>query len=224
MNIVDKMKDILKEVECLALDEKIAAINAIRAAIHEISPFAGEPVDYVKWVKADGVIANKYNPNIVASPELELLYLSIKADGFTQPIVSYPERDYRLVVDGFHRSQIEKTHKDIEKRLHGYLPIVSINKSLEDRMASTIRHNRARGKHKVGSMADLVVTLSQEGWADGKIAKHLGMEAEEVLRLQQQAGIADYYKSRQYSRSWEWVPSLDDEEELAAGEDEEDHA
>lgn len=209
-----------EHLDALPLPEKVEALNTIRKTLHEHSPFKDEPVDLVEWVQADAVIQNSYNPNSVATVEMELLYLSIKEDGFTQPIVTYPETDYKLVVDGFHRNRIGKEHKDIKARIHGYLPVVGIDKPLDKRMASTIRHNRARGKHQVGSMSDLVITLSQEGWSDSKIAKHLGMEAEEVLRLQQQAGVADYYKSREYSRSWEWIPDVNDETIEGDGDDE----
>lgn len=203
-----------EQLDALPLIERVEALNRVRTMLHEHSPFKDEPVDLVEWVPAESVIGNDYNPNSVATPEMELLYLSIKEDGFTQPIVTFPESEYRLVVDGFHRNRIGKEHKDIVARIHGYLPVVGIDKSLDKRMASTIRHNRARGKHQVGSMSDLVITLSQEKWSDAKIAKHLGMEAEEVLRLQQQAGVADYYKSREYSRSWEWIPDTSDDREL----------
>lgn len=208
-----------KEIDALEEEAKVEALNLVRKMLHECSPFKDEPVDFVEWVKAESVVANDYNPNQVATPEMELLYLSIKEDGFTQPIVAFPESQRRIVVDGFHRNRIGKERKDIKERLSGYLPVVSIDKSIDKRMASTIRHNRARGKHQVGSMSDLVITLSQEGWADARIAKYLGMEAEEVLRLQQQAGVADYYKSREYSRSWEWIPDVSDAAELKEEEE-----
>lgn len=221
--LVERATRLFQEVAALRLEEQVQAINAIRAALHQVSPFKEEPIDLITWIPAESVIANSYNPNSVASPEMELLYLSIKEDGFTQPIVTYPESDYRIVVDGFHRNRIGKEHKDIAARLHGYLPVVAIDKTLDQRMASTIRHNRARGKHQVGSMADLVITLAKAGWPDTKIAQHLGMEAEEVLRLQQQAGVAEYYKARAgYSRSWQWMPDPSDERELAATEEGED--
>lgn len=212
-DIENLARALCQQLDQLPLDEKVQALNLVRRLLHDHSPFQGEPVDLVEWVPAESVIANEYNPNHVASPEMELLYLSIKEDGYTQPIVTYPESEYHLVVDGFHRNRVGKEHRDITAKIHGYLPVVGINTSLDRRMASTIRHNRARGKHQVGSMADLVIVLSQMGWRDAKIARHLGMEAEEVLRLQQQAGVAEYYKARQYSRSWEWVPDASDTEE-----------
>lgn len=211
-SLVERAKALFAELDSLDLTEKIEVINVLRAEIHRHSPFVNEPVDLVQWVPADSVIANTYNPNHVAPPEMELLYISIKHDGYTQPIVAYAESEYRLAVDGEHRTRVGKERKDIRTRLYGYLPIVTIDKSLENRMASTIRHNRARGKHEIAAMSTITTGIAQV-WSDARIAKELGMEAEEVLRLQQQAGVAEYYRSREYSRSWEWVPDASDKEE-----------
>jgi ParB-like chromosome segregation protein Spo0J len=158
------------------------------------------PVSNVQWVKADKVQANDYNPNSVARPEMELLKISIESDGFTQPIVVWEHDDYYEVVDGFHRHLVGK------ELGMSYLPIVVINKDRSaenDRMASTIRHNRARGKHQVGKMSDIVIALSKRNWNDKKIGKELGMEPDEVLRLKQVGGIAEMFADTEFSEAWE---------------------
>jgi ParB-like chromosome segregation protein Spo0J len=198
--------DLIKKISELPIDEKIQAINEIKIALHEISPFKSEPVDCVLWVKNDLVHSNDYNPNSVAPPEMELLRLSIDADGYTQPIVSMPHDDKYEVVDGFHRHRVGKEIKQITERVHGYLPLVQIRSTQidkSDRMASTIRHNRARGEHKVDSMAEIVVELKRRFWSDEKIAKELGMEADEVLRLTQVTGLALLFKDQEFSQAWE---------------------
>lgn len=152
------------------------------------------------------VHANNYNPNSVAPTEMDLLKLSIEADGYTQPIVTMESKKGREVIDGFHRHLVGKTYDPIQKRVHGYLPVVTINserESLEDRMAATVRHNRARGSHKVESMSDIVVHLKRKKWSDEKIAKHLGMDADEVLRLRQITGLAEMFSDREFSQAWE---------------------
>ena len=197
---------LFKGLEELGIDERVKAINAIRAALHQYSPFKTEPVDFVEWVKADVVHANDYNPNSVAPPEMELLRLSIMADGYTQPIVTCPEGDKKTVIDGFHRNRVGKECADVRERVHGYLPVVRIRQEQEDRgdrMASTIRHNRARGKHKVEAMTDIVVELKRRNWSDEKIGKNLGMDPDEVLRLSQISGIAEVFKDQQFSEAWE---------------------
>lgn len=197
----------IEEISRLPLDEKIDRINSLREALHKISPFNTEPVDYVKWVKNPLVHSNDYNPNSVAPPEMELLRHSITQDGYTQPIVSMPDPDGRYeVIDGFHRHRVGKECEDIQSKVHGYLPIVQIRESQEgrnDRMASTIRHNRARGKHKVESMSDIVVELKRRFWSDDRIAKELGMDADEVLRLQQVTGLSGLFSDREFSEAWD---------------------
>jgi ParB-like chromosome segregation protein Spo0J len=194
-------------IGALPMDERVDAINAIRAMLHEISPFKTEPVDFVRWVKNPLVHANDYNPNSVAPPEMELLRLSISADGYTQPIVAMPDPDGRFeVIDGFHRHRVGKECADIQSRVHGYLPLVQIRDSQtdrSDRIASTIRHNRARGKHKVEAMSDIVIELKRRNWSDEKIARELGMDADEVLRLCQITGLAEAFKDQQFSAAWE---------------------
>lgn len=195
------------------MDELVSFINETRAVIHEHSPFKTEPVDFVKWVKNADVFANSYNPNSVAPPEMELLATSIANDGYTQPIVTWVQDRGHEVVDGFHRHRVGKETPDIRARVHGYLPVVAINEGREDlgdRMAATIRHNRARGKHKVESMSDIVVELKRRFWTDEKIASELGMEPDEVLRLQQVTGLASLFADRDFSEAWEADEFTDD--------------
>lgn len=190
----------------LPTEERVTAINELREAIHEVSPFKTEPVDFVKWVKNPLVHANDYNPNSVAPPEMELLRLSIASDGYTQPIVSMPSDGAYEVIDGFHRHRVGKECADIQNRVYGYLPLVQIRSSQQDksdRMAATIRHNRARGEHRVDSMAEIVIELKRRFWSDAKIAKELGMEADEVLRLTQVTGLAGLFADREFSQAWE---------------------
>jgi len=197
------------------LDERVAALNAIRELVAEMSPFTTEPVDFVRWVKADDVGANDYNPNSVAPPEMELLRLSIMADGYTQPIVTNVEDDESItVVDGFHRNRVGKECADVQARVQGYLPVVQIRGERTDRgdrIASTIRHNRARGKHQVTAMADIVLELKRRNWSDAKIGKELGMDPDEVLRLAQITGLAEAFKDRDFSEAWEAVLDIDDQ-------------
>lgn len=190
---------IINEIKDLPFGEKIAALNNVREQLHQISPFKDHPTDFTKWVKAEKVISNDYNPNKVARPEMALLEDSIKADGVTMNIVAFPDKDQGLavVVDGFHRWTV------LTKRMHfDYVPVSEINKPMADRMASTVRHNRARGKHEVDLMTDMVEKLLDLGWKDVKIATHLGMEAEEVLRLKREAGIGSHYANQPHSKAW----------------------
>jgi ParB-like chromosome segregation protein Spo0J len=191
----------------MPLAARVEAINQLREAIHEVSPFRSEPVDFVRWVPNTLVHSNDYNPNSVAPPEMELLRLSIDADGYTQPIVSMADPDDTFeVIDGFHRHRVGKECADIQSRVHGYLPLVQIRESQSDktdRMASTIRHNRARGKHKVEAMSDIVIELKKRNWSDEKIATNLGMEPDEVLRLCQISGLAELFADDDFSQSWD---------------------
>ena len=208
---VEKLKNELLSIE--SLDQRIEAINAIKETLKAISPFKSEPVECVKWVPSDLVFANDYNPNSVAPPEMELLHTSIQEDGYTQPIVVWQHDGMYEVVDGFHRNRVGKEYSDIRERIHGYLPVVVINNDREDkgdRIASTIRHNRARGKHKVEAMSDIVLDLKKRNWSDAKIAKELGMDADEVLRLAQIQGLAEMFADREFSQAWE--SDFDDEE------------
>lgn len=160
------------------------------------------PVYNVKAVPIEKVQANTYNPNHVAPPEMKLLYDSIKNDGYTMPVVTYylPDVDKYEIVDGFHRYTIMLTHKDIYEREKGLLPVVVIDKPLTDRMASTVRHNRARGSHSIDLMVNIVTELKDAGMSDAWILKHLGMDAEELLRLKQVSGLATLFKDKEFSK------------------------
>ena len=185
------------------LDEKVDTINIIRNDLTNMSPFA-EPVDYVRWIPADKVKANEYNPNKVASTEMKLLHTSIKLDGYTQPIVAYKlDNGEYEVVDGFHRNRIGKEYKDINKRIHWYLPIVVLDKPLDERIGSTIRHNRARGTHQIRSMSEIVLDLAKAGWSDEEICKKIGMELDEVIKLKQITGLKEAFQNHEFSKSWE---------------------
>ncbi len=163
------------------------------------------PVYNVKAIPIEKIQANAYNPNRVAPPEMKLLYLSIKEDGYTQPVVCYyiADKDIYEVVDGFHRYLVMKTCKDIYKREKGKLPVAVIDKPLGERIASTIRHNRARGSHDVDLMSNIVAELTELGKSNAWISKHLGMSADEVLRLKQITGLAALFKDDEFSKAWE---------------------
>jgi len=194
------------EVADLPEMERIEALNAIRLALHEVSPLKDEPVDCVLWVPAVDVCANDYNPNQVAPPEMRLLERSIDADGYTQPVVTWPNTGHYEVVDGFHRHRVGQESPTIRKRVKGLLPITVIRSDREDRgdrIAATIRHNRARGKHLVQGMSDIVIELSRRNWSNEKIARELGMDPDEVLRLKQISGLAEMFADREFSEAWE---------------------
>lgn len=193
-------------IASLPLADAVSLLNDARAILHEVSPFKTEPVDCVAWVPAANVYANDYNPNTVAPPEMELLAHSILTDGYTQPIVTLPTDKGREVVDGFHRNRVGKENADVNQRVKGYLPVVSIKASqagLNDRIAATIRHNRARGKHRVEAMSDIVVELKRRNWSDQRISKELGMDPDEVLRLTQITGLAELFGNQPFSQAWE---------------------
>jgi ParB-like chromosome segregation protein Spo0J len=208
----------LKELD---IHEQIEEINKIKLALHEISPFKNEPVDCVLWVKNTETQANDYNPNVVAPPEMKLLELSISSDGYTQPVVTWIREDgTREVIDGFHRNRIGKESLEVMMRTQGYLPVTTVNQNRHDRgdrISSTIRHNRARGKHVIGKMSDIVVELKRRNWSTDKICKHLGMDPDEVLRLCQITGLAELFADQDFSKSWdiedsepEFIPIDDD--------------
>jgi ParB-like chromosome segregation protein Spo0J len=201
MGVIQKIKN-----KNFNTQELMQLINQMRQELHSISPMKEEPVDCVIWVDSNKVIANDYNPNAVAPPEMELLKHSILQDGYTQPIVTWRHNDVSEVVDGFHRNRVGKETEEIRNRTHGYLPIVQINTAREnrsDRISATIRHNRARGKHKIEGMSNIVIELKKRNWSDKKIGKELGMEPDEVLRLCQITGLAEMFKDKEFSEAWE---------------------
>lgn len=199
-------ENIIRIISSKGMDELVDSLNFVREKLHQISPFNKEPVDFVRWVKNQQVHQNDYNPNSVAPPEMELLRLPIDADGYTQPIVTMEHDGQREVIDGFHRHRVGKECADIQSRVHGYLPVVQIRASQTDkasRMASTVRHNRARGKHKVEAMSDMVIELKRRNWSDDRICKELGMDKDEVLRLCQISGLSEIFAGQEFSKAWE---------------------
>jgi ParB-like chromosome segregation protein Spo0J len=205
-SLVDEAKALFARLADLPANDRIDTINEIRLALSEYSPMKREPVDCVLWVDASQVHANDYNPNVVAPPEMRLLQLSIMQDGYTQPIVAWPDENGYEVVDGFHRNRVGREVGVVTKRVRGRLPLSVINPDRQakaDRMASTIRHNRARGVHQVDAMSDIVLDLHRKGWDEAKIAKELGMEPDEVRRLRQITGMAELFADREFSEAWE---------------------
>jgi ParB-like chromosome segregation protein Spo0J len=201
-----KLLELMPNYENLSIDEQIDAINEIKIALHEISPMRNEPVDCVLWVKNEIVRANDYNPNAVAPPEMELLRQSIMEDGYTQPIVSFKEEENITVIDGFHRNRVGKEVEEVKQRVHGRLPVVNINQwkqGRSDRMASTIRHNRARGSHSIELMSTIVTELVEMGKGDAWICKHVGMSIDELLRMKQITGLASLFANKEFSNAWE---------------------
>jgi ParB-like chromosome segregation protein Spo0J len=193
-------------LQSLPEEDRIGAINAFRLAIHQNSPFREQPIDCVLWVKQDDITANDYNPNNVAPPEKRLLSKSLELDGFTQPIVvtQNASRHYEIV-DGFHRHEIGTNRASLKRQLKGFLPVTCLRQDRQDkhnRMAATIRHNRARGRHQINAMSEIVRELVQLGWNDEKIGKELGMDSDEVLRLKQINGLLELFADRRYSEAW----------------------
>lgn len=202
----DCVKAITDEIDAMTLADKVKALNAVRKSLHAVSPFKDEPVDCVQWVPTDFVEANDYNPNTVAPPEMALLELSIMQDGYTQPVVAWEKEDCFEVVDGFHRNRVSRECETVRERVKGYLPLAVILESREergDRIASTIRHNRARGKHGVQNMSDIVIELKRRNWSDKKIGNQLGMDPDEVLRLSQISGLAEMFLDEAFTEAWE---------------------
>ena len=193
-------------LQSLTEEDRINAINAFRQAIHKNSPFREQPIDCVLWVKQDAITANDYNPNNVAPPEKRLLSKSLELDGFTQPIVvTESEQQQYEIVDGFHRHEIGTTRATLKRQLKGYLPVTCLLKARQekfDRMAATIRHNRARGRHQINAMSEIVRELVLMGWSEQKIGQELGMDSDEVLRLKQINGLLELFADRRFSEAW----------------------
>ena len=182
----------------------IDSINKERKALHEECPIK-QPIDYVMWVPIEKVEPNGYNPNSVATVEMGLLYKSIKKDGYTQPVVTIydKKKDKYVIVDGFHRYYVCKTKKDIYDRNMGMLPIVVIDKNISERMAATVRHNRARGEHSIDGMSNLVFKMLDEGMSDADVCNELGMEPEELLKLKHLTGFSKLFANTEYKMAWE---------------------
>lgn len=193
----------IKSASTLPIEDKVALYNACTMALKEMLGM-DHPVLAVQLVPIDSVMGNDYNPNKVAPPEMQLLKLSMKKDGMTMPVVAADSGDGKsTVVDGFHRTTTVKGDKELRESLKGYLPITRLTKSLEDRVTATVRHNMARGSHQTELSSKLIVMLQEHNWSDARIAKELGMQADELLRLKQVSGIAELFKDREFSQSWE---------------------
>lgn len=203
----DLIKQLCLEISALeTVDEKIDALNSVRKQLHEISPLKHHPVDYVAWEKSNDVEPNAYNPNAIPPPEMLLLYESISNDGYTMPIVGFRDKENIKIVDGFHRRETEQRNQDISTSTFGRIPISSIRAEQSetgDRMASTIRHNRARGVHNIDLMSTIVTELVEMGKGDAWICKHIGMSKDELLRMKQITGLASLFKNKDFSDSWE---------------------
>ena len=202
---MSKARDEIR-AEWEAAEDKAAYLADLREWLHaDLSDQSAMPVDLVRWVPIERVQANDYNPNSVATNEMRLLYTSIEHDGYTQPIVTVydPDTEKYVIVDGFHRYLTARTHDDILERVNGRVPIVVIDKPINDRMASTVRHNRARGKHSVNGMASMVFSMLDNGWDDDAICNELGMEAEELVRLKHVTGFSKLFEDVEYRRAWE---------------------
>ena len=204
-NVNDLVAQLCKALAEMPEDKRIDAINEVRQQIHTVSPLKHHPVDLVLWIKSGDVVANTYNPNTVAPPEMRLLAHSVAANGYTMPIVTHRE-DQFTVVDGFHRHRVGKEVPEIRDSVYGRLPVSCIRAERADltgRIAATVEHNRARGEHQVQAMSDLVQQLYQAGWRDDKIMEELGMQADELLRHKQIQGLAELFAEREFSEAWE---------------------
>jgi ParB-like chromosome segregation protein Spo0J len=209
-NKIDQLiDDLCQEINKIQdIDTRINTINAIRKKITTVSPLKNHPVDCVIWEKIEHIKGNEYNPNKVAPPEFKLLIKSIEEDGFTMPCPTYYLQDKNVyeIVDGFNRNKTIFASKKIGNNTYFRLPITHIRDSQTDinnRMASTIRHNRARGTHNIDLMVNIVRELTEIGMTDNWIMKHIGMDADEILRLKQLSGLAALFKDKEFSDSWE---------------------
>ncbi|MDR1882959.1 MAG: ParB N-terminal domain-containing protein [Prevotella sp.] len=202
--LIDEICRLIEDEE--NMDKKIDLLNYTRAQLHNVSPLKHHPVDFVAWEKSKNVEGNDYNPNSVAPPEMKLLITSIEEDGYTMPIVTCPEKDMIYIVDGYHRRQSEKKSVCISKSTMGRLPITFIRekqRGLNDRMASTIRHNRARGSHDIDLMSNIVKELTLTGKSPAWIAKQIGMDMDEIVRLKQLTGIAALFENEEFSMNYD---------------------
>lgn len=206
-DVQNAVQSLLDALGSLEPGERLEAIQEARRALAGVSPMKSQPVDLVQWVPVESVSANDYNPNRVATTEMRLLYTSIAADGYTQPVVVVPgdAPGTYVIVDGFHRYWTLRSNKEIQERTGGRVPVVVLNKSMADRMASTVRHNRARGAHTIKGMSSLVFGMMSEGRTDAEICNELGMEPQELLRLKHITGFAKLFNSGEYSKSWRTV-------------------
>lgn len=201
-------------------EDKVSFLNEVKQFLYSLSPERANPVDRVIWVPKEQVVANDYNPNHVAVKELRLLYTSIREDGYTQPIVTvWDEKQKKyVIIDGFHRNLILRKYKDIDERNHGYLPIVVLDKDIDQRMASTVRHNRARGSHSVDGMSNIVFEMMRDGKSEKEICEKLGLDNREFIKLKYITGFAKIFKNYDYSKAIDKVVNIDKELEKVKDE------
>jgi ParB-like chromosome segregation protein Spo0J len=207
----------LKIIEEMLIEEfnnssdKVNFLNSFREFLHfKLAKTDINPVGLVKWVPIEKVCPNDYNPNSVAQKEMQLLYISIKNDGYTQPVVTFYDKKKQkyIIVDGFHRYFTCKSNKDIYDKNNGLLPIVVIEKDINDRMASTVRHNRARGSHSITGMSNMVFEMLNNGAKDADICNRLGLEKEELIRYKHITGFSKLFAKQNYNNSWETEKQL----------------
>ena len=201
--LLEQLDVALVEAVGAPINERVSVYNRLvqLAAKHVNLP---HPALGVQLVPVESVTGNDYNPNKVAPPEMQLLKLSIRKDGVTMPIVVAQDgQGGSVVVDGFHRTTVVKTCKDVNDSLGGYLPVVQLNKTIENRITSTVRHNMARGSHQVELTAKLVTSLKKHNWSNARIGLELGMDPDEVLRMKQITGLAEAFADREFSMAWE---------------------
>lgn len=199
------IKEFLEKHKNDNFEKKVEMFNEITQELYDFMGL-NHPSLNVQLVKADKVEGNEYNPNKVAPPEMRLLKLSMKKDGVTMPVVIADQKKKKkpyVVVDGFHRTSVIQGDKELNKSLNGFLPVSRLNKTIENRISSTVRHNMARGTHQVELSAKLVVLLRKHNWTNARIGKELGMDPDEVLRLKQITGLAEAFANREFSKSWE---------------------
>lgn len=212
-SLTERASSLFSELQNFSEAERIAAINEIRVALSEYSPMKDHPIDLVLWVPIDDVRKNEYNPNSVAPTELKLLETSISEDGYTQPVVTWISDTGREIIDGFHRSKVARESKAVGEAVRGFLPVTTVRNrqtGKSNRMASTIRHNRARGTHSVDAMSEIVLELKARNWKTARICKELGMEEDEVLRLCQVTGLSGLFSDVEFSQAWESDSSSSD--------------
>lgn len=214
-NLLEQAQDLFNQLSDMPLDQRVETINQLRTNLHKYSPMNHHPIDLVLWVKQDQVKKNDYNPNSVAPTELKLLETSIHEDGYTQPVVTWINETNREIIDGFHRSKVAKESDKVASTLYGFIPVTTVRDKQVDksnRMASTIRHNRARGTHSVDAMSEIVLELKARNWKTARICKELGMEEDEVLRLCQVNGLAGLFNDVEFSMAWESDSASNDSE------------
>ena len=214
----EKLKETLRK-ELESAPNKQELLNEIKSFLYELSPEKDNPVDRVIWVPMEMVIANNYNPNHVAVKEMNLLYVSVKEDGYTQPIVTIWDDSIKkyVIIDGFHRNLVMRKFADINERCHGMLPIVVLDKDIDQRMASTVRHNRARGSHSVDGMVNILFSMLRDGKSEREICGALGMEQKEFVKLMHITGFSKIFKNYKYSQSIEKVITIEELEKKSDG-------